>query len=97
MSIKKFLVQIEDAPSTTWLYPDCHLAETIQTSVSRAVSVYTGGPVPRVTVVREKTPAQSLLKSPCRWRCKKCGGAWACRGMHPDCDGEAADMVEIHP
>lgn len=31
------------------------------------------------------------------WHCTKCGRNWAMRGMHPDCDGEAADMQLITP
>jgi len=27
------------------------------------------------------------------WLCRKCGQRWLVPGMHPDCDGEPADMV----
>lgn len=41
-------------------------------------------------------PAGRMMRARPRWLCTKCGKHWITRGMHPDCDGEAADMVETH-
>ena len=53
---KKYLVKIEDGPTTKWLLGNDELAESIKRTVYFKVMEHTGGAVPSVTVIQQECP-----------------------------------------
>jgi len=56
MKTKKFLIQIESADTTRWLFPDSHFADLMRTLAMSAVVAHTDGPKPSVIVSPEEQP-----------------------------------------
>lgn len=58
--MKKFLVQIEDSPSTRWFATDAELCEWLHLPIRGAVHGVTSGPAPKITVTTEEEAAAPI-------------------------------------
>jgi hypothetical protein len=96
--IHKFLVQIEYSEKTRWQGGNHDFMMKVLRQVKGVASAMTEGEIPECSIILEESPNKDALyfSAYASWFCNKCRRKWFCRGMHPDCDGEEADMIQIN-
>ena len=78
-----FLIHAGLADATYWTTPPEILQARLTAYVGRFLAANSGGPMPETEV------------SAGNWFCLRCHRLWFCQGSHPDCNGEAQDMVKV--